>query len=124
MRVIALLIGSFLVSGLFVGLNSCKKETACIASIKCIDSVGNGVSNAYVMLYALVKSADGKRVDTADVRANGTSDADGMLKITFKLPATYDIYATKQLGAKKLTGLSVIKLEDGQTIEKTVTLHY
>lgn len=124
MKLIALALGIFLLSGFFVGMSSCKKDTACIASIKCIDSSGNSVSNAYVMLYALVKSADGKRIDTADIRANGYTDSDGELKFTFKLPAIYDIYASKYYGTKKFYSYSVIKLEEGQTIEKSVSMHY
>ncbi len=124
MKLIALALSIFLVSGFFMGLSSCQKDTSCIASIKCVDSAGNAVGNSYVMLYALVKSADGKRVDTADLRTNGTSDADGAIKFTFKLPAIYDIYATKYIGGKKFSGLSVIKLEEGQTVEKSVSMHY
>ncbi|MEI6020506.1 MAG: hypothetical protein WCR21_05200 [Bacteroidota bacterium] len=124
MKLIALALGIFLISGFFVGLSSCQKDTSCVASIKCVDSAGNVVGNTNLMLYALVKSADGKRIDTADLRTNGTTDADGAIKFTFKLPAIYDISATKYIGSKKFYGLSVIKLEEGQTVEKSVSMHY
>lgn len=114
----------FLMSGFFLGLGSCSKETACIASVRCIDSAGNGVSDVYVMLYALVKSADGKSIDTADIRTNGTTDAEGKVKFTFKLPAIYDINAVKYIGSKKFTANSVISLQEGQTVEKDVKMHY
>jgi hypothetical protein len=114
----------FLLSGFFFGLSSCQKDTTCVASIKCIDSAGNAVGDSYVMLYALVKSSDGKRVDTADLRTNGTADADGAITFKFKLPAIYDIYASKYISGKKFYGISVIKLEEGQTVEKSVSMHY
>ena len=124
MKLIATALSIFLVSGFFFGLGSCQKDTTCVASIKCVDSAGNGVGNSFVMLYALVKSADGKRVDTADLRTSGTTDADGAIKFNFKLPAIYDIYAVKYINGKKFYGPSVIKLEEGQTVEKSVTMHY
>jgi len=123
MKLFALGFGIFLMSGFFVGLSSCQKETTCIASIKCIDSVGNAVPEANVMLFALVKSADGKRIDTADIRTSGITNGDGEIKFTFRLPAIYDISATKMLGTKKLSGLSVIKLEEGQTVVKNVNMY-
>lgn len=122
MKPIVLLFAGFLVTCFVFTGTSCQKETDCKASVKCIDSVGNAVNNANVFLYALVKSPDGKTTYTADVTANGTTDAGGEAKFTFKLPAIYDIKATASVGTKTLQGISIIKLEEGKTVDKTVTM--
>jgi hypothetical protein len=124
MKIFSLCLSFFLVTALFISLGSCKKETNCIASVQCVDMAGNNVDNATVMLYALVISNDGKKVDTADVRTSGVTDSDGMVKFTFKLPATYDINAIKYIGGQKYNKLGVIKLEEGKTVTKTVTMPF
>lgn len=124
MKIFSLFLSFVLIVALFIGLGSCKKETSCVASIQCVDMAGNNVDNATVMLYALVISNDGKKVDTADVRTSGITDSDGMVKFTFKLPATYDINAIKYIGGQKYNKLSVIKLEEGKTVTKTVTMPF
>lgn len=122
MKALALLFTGFLLSGLLFNLSSCRKDTDCKATVKCIDSSGKAVNNANVLLYALVKSPDGKTTYTADVKANGNTDGDGTVKFTFKLPAIYDIKATLPLSTRTLTGIGIIKLEEGKTVEKTVTM--
>jgi hypothetical protein len=102
-------------------LASCQKETDCIAVVTCQDSLGNPVNNANVLLYAKVKNSAGVTY-TADITANSPSDASGQVHFTFKLPAIYDILATKTVGTKSITGIGIIKLEEGQTVEKTVSL--
>jgi hypothetical protein len=122
MKPIALLIAGFLLSGIFFTSTSCKKETDCKAVVKCIDSTGVPVNNAYVLLYALVKSNDGKTTYTADVKADGNTDSDGQVSFVFKLPAIYDIKATLAAGTRTMTGVGIIKLEEGKTVEKTVQM--
>lgn len=125
MKPILLLFSGFLITGLIFTNSSCQKETDCKATVRCIDSVGNAVANADVLLYALVKDPTdpkGTATHTADVKANGTTDGGGEVKFTFKLPAIYDIKATFAAGTKTMTGNSIIKLEEGKTVEKTVTM--
>jgi hypothetical protein len=100
---------------------SCQKETDCIAVVKCQDSLGNAVNAAEVLLYAKVKNSAGVTY-TADITATSPSDNAGEVRFTFKLPAIYDILATKTVGTKTMTGIGIIKLEEGQTVEKSVTL--
>ncbi len=122
MKPIVLLLSGFLISGLVFNISSCKKDTDCKAVVKCIDSTGNSVNNANVLLYAVVKSPDGKTSYTADVTASGNTDSGGEVRFTFKLPAIYDIKATLTSGSRTLTGVGIIKLEEGKTTDKTVTI--
>lgn len=122
MKPIVLLLSGFLISGLVFNFSACKKDTDCKAVVKCVDSVGNAVNNANVLLYAVVKSPDGKTSYTADVTANGNTDSGGEARFTFKLPAIYDIKATLAVGSRTLSGVGIIKLEEGKTTDKTVTM--
>lgn len=121
MKPLAIIFAGFLLSFLFVTNTSCKKKTDCIASVQCLDSIGNNWSGANVQLYAIVKTANNGTV-VADLKANGDSDGDGKVKFTFKLPAIYDIKATYKKGSRTYVGTGIIKLEEGQTTEKAVTL--
>ncbi|WP_317896618.1 hypothetical protein [Aurantibacillus circumpalustris] len=115
-----ILISAFVLTGV-----SCQKETDCKATIKCVDSLGSVVANARVQLYAVVKDPNdpkGIATFTADVKADGNTDGGGEVKFTFKLPAIYDIKATSTLGSKTYTGASIVKLEEGETVSKTVTI--
>jgi hypothetical protein len=123
MKPIVLLLTGFFLSCVVFNLTSCRKETDCKATITCLDSAGvNPVGGANVLLYATVKSADGKTTYTGDVTANGTADNDGVVKFTFKLPAIYDIRTTLTSGTKTLVGVGIIKLEEGKTVEKSVNM--
>lgn len=89
---------------------------------------GQPLQNAAVQLYANVKTANGGTV-VADLKANGVTDAGGMVSFLFKLPAIYDITATttavgtgSSATTSTLVGAGIIKLEEGKTVEKTVTL--
>jgi hypothetical protein len=101
---------------------SCHKDTKCTTLIKCIDSSGAAINAANVLLYAPVKSQDGKTTYTADITASGTTDQFGEVSFEFRLPAIYDIKATGMAGKKEVVGTGVVKLEEGKTVEKTVTL--
>ncbi|MBA3662976.1 MAG: hypothetical protein H0W61_02040 [Bacteroidetes bacterium] len=120
MKALIILVAGFFLSCFLLTGTSCQKNTDCKATINCVDSSGV-VSNANVLLYATIKTSKGGTV-TADLKANGTSDESGTVRFTFKLPAIYDIKATKIVGTRTLTGTGIIKLEEGKGTEKTVTL--
>jgi hypothetical protein len=125
MKQLAILFSGFLLSGLLFSVSSCKKETDCKARIKCIDSLGAVMPNANVLLYANVKDPNdpqGQNTYTADVKAEGVTDGGGVVQFTFKLPAIFDIRATKAIGTRTLVGSGLIKLEEGKTVEKVVTV--
>jgi hypothetical protein len=125
MKQLALLFSGFLLSSFLFTNTSCQKETDCKATVRCIDSTGALVGDAFVLLYAQVKDPSdptGATTNTADVKATGTTDAGGEVKFTFKLPAIFDIQATAALGTRTITGKSIIKLEEGKTVDKVVTL--
>jgi hypothetical protein len=119
-----------LVSGLFAFFltftnTSCQKDTDCKANVKCVDSIGRAFPNAKVLLYAQIKDPNDPKSQntyTADVKAEGTTDGGGEVQFVFKLPAILDIRATATVGTKTLVGNSIIKLEEGKTVEKTVTI--
>jgi hypothetical protein len=121
MKSIVIVLAGFIISCLVFTNTSCRKNTDCVAAINCVDSTGTSWSNANVQLYAVVKTASGGTV-IADVKANGPTDGDGRAKFTFKLPAIYDIRATAQSGTRTFKGSGIIKLEEGKTVEATVTL--
>ena len=125
MKQFVLLLSGFILSSfLFVG-TSCQKDTECKARVICHDSAGAAVSNASVLLYAVVKDPTdpkGQATYTADVKATGSSDASGQVSFVFKLPAIYDIRATTTVGTRTFVGTGIIKLEEGTSVEKTVTL--
>jgi hypothetical protein len=107
---------------------SCEKNTECKANIKCVNDAGQPLQNATVRLYANVKTSTGGTV-TADLKANGVTDAGGLVSFVFKLPAIYDITATTTAvgsGSAAITstivGNGIIKLEEGKTVDKSVTL--
>lgn len=102
---------------LYMTNTSCAKKTDCIANVYCNDSLGMPVNGADVRLFANVKTPQGGTV-TADLKANGLTDADGKVSFTFKLPAIYDIRAS----VATRTAASIIKLEEGKSVDKVVTI--
>jgi hypothetical protein len=110
-------------------ISSCQKNTDCKATVKCVDANGTAVANAAVQLFATVKTGTTGTV-VADVKANGVSDGAGNVSFVFKLPAIYDIVATTTAvntstfgpATMTITGNSIIKLEEGKSVDKTVTL--
>ncbi|MCW3076721.1 MAG: hypothetical protein JWO32_1330 [Bacteroidetes bacterium] len=121
MKPLFIIVTGFLFACLLLTGTSCQKNTDCKATVTCVDSTGVPVNNANVLLYATIKTAQGGTV-TADLKANGTTDAGGQVKFTFKLPAIYDIRATTVIATRTLTGTGIIKLEEGKGSDKTVTL--
>ena len=125
MKPLALVFSGFLISTLVISSFSCQKDTDCKAKVTCKDSLGAPYPNANVLLYAIVKDPNdpkGQATYTADVKATGVSDGAGETSFVFKLPAIYDIRATSVVGTRTLVGTGIIKLEEGKTVEKTVTL--
>ncbi len=109
-------------------LMSCTKNTDCKAMVKVVYADGSPVDGAAVKLYATVKTGAIATV-TADIKANGTTDGAGTVSFLFKLPAIYDIQASivsTSTGTAPVTatmvGVGIIKLEEGKTVEKTVTV--
>ncbi|MEO6304562.1 MAG: hypothetical protein ABIP51_15490, partial [Bacteroidia bacterium] len=98
MKPIAIIIAGFLISTFALTNTSCQKNTDCKATITCVDSLGIPVGNVAVLLYATIKTSSGGTV-TADLKANANTDDGGQVKFTFKLPAIYDIRATKILSS-------------------------
>jgi hypothetical protein len=105
----------------FLCVTSCKKNTDCTANILCNDSTGIGMSGATVYLYANVKTPNSGTI-TADLRATGITDGSGRVSFTFKLPAIYDVKAIKTTGTATMQGLSIIKLEEGKGVDKTLVV--
>lgn len=101
--------------------SSCEKNTDCKANITVTDSTGGGASNIPVLLFATVKTANNATV-TADLKAEGVTDGSGQVSFTFKLPAIYDIRATRSVGTKTYVATGIIKLEEGKGVDKTVSL--
>lgn len=121
MKLKGILIGFAIVGIGFLFNTSCKKNTDCVANIQCLDSTSAPMSDANVFIYANVKTTTGGTV-TADLKASAITDASGRVSFTFKLPAIYDIKATKTVGTTTMTGISIIKLEEGKTVEKVFTV--
>ena len=125
MKSLLLLFSGIIISLFIFTGTSCEKESDCKAVVKCIDSLGSAVVNAKVQLYAVVKDPNdpkGIATFTADVKAEGNTDGGGEVRFTFRLPAIYDIKATTKIGSKTYTGSSIIKLEEGESVSKTVTV--
>lgn len=125
MKSFLLLISGLVLTGILLTAPSCKKDTECKATVRCVDSVGAPVAGANVLLYAQVKDpTDPKGVATftGDIKASAVTDGGGEVKFTFKLPAILDIKATGNIGNKSILGQSIIKLEEGESVSKTVTL--
>ena len=110
---------SALVVGLFAIVlgTSCEKKTDCKLTVKVVDSVGMPIAGAAVKVYANVKTATGSSVE-ADLKADGVSDGSGNAAFTFKLPAILDVKAV----FKGKTGVGIVKLEEGKSVDKSVTI--
>lgn len=125
MKSLLFLLSTFLLLALTISGLSCQKETDCTAKVICLDSTGVAISGATVNLFAQVKDPNdpkGTNTFTADVKASGTTDESGQVSFVFELPAIFDIDASKVIGTKTYKETSIIKLEVGETVEKTLTL--
>lgn len=122
MKYFLFIITGLLLTTIMLTNMGCSKNTDCKATIAVVDSTGAIVSNAKVKLFANVKS--GSTTYVADVKAEGVTDDGGEVKFTFKLPAIFDISATKVQSSpsRTLTGTGIIKLEEGKGTTKQVTI--
>jgi hypothetical protein len=99
---------------------SCNKDKTCKVNVKCVNATtGAAVGGANVKLYAPVKTTSGGTV-VADVKAEGTTNSDGIVSFTFKLPAIFNIQAVK--ASDSLSGKGIVTLEEGKTVDATVQM--
>jgi hypothetical protein len=111
------LFSSLFLLSLLVLATSCNHDKSCKAVIKVVDTDGSTpVGDAKVELFATISTVSGPV--TADLKAEAITGSDGTAEFQFKLPAILDIRATK--GSKVGTG--IIKLEEKETVNKTVQL--
>jgi hypothetical protein len=118
---------------------SCNKPKPCKAIITVKDSAGIALQQGIsVKLFATVTTQTG--TTTADLTAEGTTDAKGQVEFTFKLPAIMDIRAEKPSCTSSLPstdntgqyipgvyckGRGIVKFEEkDEPNEKTVYLTY
>lgn len=93
---------------------SCNKPTDCKVIVTVQDSAGSPVSGATVKLYS--SNPPGQ------IEGTTTTDGSGNADFTFKLPAIFDIAATKTTTSGTKTGTGIIQLQIGQTVQATVTI--
>jgi len=97
-----------------VGTSSCKKDKICHGIVHVYDSAGIAVYNATVLLSAPTVHGD--------VTYTGTTDPTGQVLFEVKLPAIFDVTATKATYPGK-TGVGIIRLdEEGKTGEVNVNI--
>ena len=93
--------------------SSCKKDKTCRGKVRVLDTGGVVVGNAKVKLHA---SAVG-----GDVVYESTTDGTGYASFEVKLPAIFDVVATKPTLTG--TGNGVLRLDEpGKEAEVTVTI--
>ena len=115
--------------------NSCKKPEPCEALITVYDTTGTiPQPNVNVKLFATVTTSNGTAI--GDLKAEGTTDSEGKVSFTIKLPAVLDIDCTipnctiqpptfvngVYVAGKYCHGKGIIKLEEGKTSEKKIYL--
>ena len=115
MKTITLKISAFACLALLfvfaVTSSSCNKDKTCHGTVKVVDSAGVGVANANVLLSA--PSVGGQ------VTYKGVTDGSGNVNFEVKLPAIFDVTATKG----SMSGTGVIRLDEpGKSAEVTVTI--
>lgn len=108
------------------GLGACNKEKATKAEITVLDTAGAAVPGAYVKLFA--NPTNPLQADFSRLTMEGNTGSDG--KVTFDYS---DFYKRGQAGfavldilAKKdsLSGDGIIRIEEEQTNEETVTIAF
>ena len=116
MKTFTLRFSAFAVASLLVfaalSSSSCKKDKTCHGTVRVVDTANNPVGSATVKLSA--PSVNG------DVTYSSTTDGSGDATFEVKLPAIFDVTATK---ATVGTGTGVLRLDEpGKTNDVTVTL--
>ncbi len=95
---------------------SCKKDHTCTAHIKVVDHLGTPVAGATVVLYKTgITQYNGTPANVSDTKI---TDLNGETTHVFPNPSVLDI----SVSFNNRTSSEVIRLEEGKTIEKTVTL--
>ena len=94
---------------------SCKKDQTCHGKVHVNDTAGRPIANATVKLAA--PSVNG------DVVYSQLSDGSGEADFEVKLPAIFDVKATKATYPPGYVGTGVLRLDEpGKTGEVTVTI--
>ena len=97
-----------------VSISSCKKDQICHGIVHVYDTSGVVVNNANVLLAAPTVQGE--------VTYSGVTDASGQVLFEVKLPAIFDVTATKASYPGK-TGVGIIRLDEpGKTGEVTVII--
>jgi len=100
-----------MLSFVLVVVSSCKKDKTCHGKVTVVDITGTPVASAKVHLAA--PSVGG------DVVYDGITDGSGVASFEVKLPAIFDITATKA----PLFGTGIMRLdEEGKSTEVTVKI--
>jgi hypothetical protein len=109
--------GIFTLALILMGGISCKKEGDTIGIITVVDSSGNPVTSATVVLWqdTVVNPVTGAQ---ANVRQSKLTGSAGTAEFLFQLEAYLNVSVTK--GA--LTGEGFIRLQQGETVSMTVTI--
>ncbi|MFL5764935.1 MAG: hypothetical protein ACJ77K_13410 [Bacteroidia bacterium] len=103
----------FLVASVSTG---CKKDKTCHGKVKVVDTNGVAVGSANVKLSA--PSVNG------DVVYQSTTDGSGEVTFDVKLPAIFDVYATKpSVYPLPMAGVGVLRLDEpGKSDDVTVKI--
>ena len=105
-----------------LGNFSCKEEDlTCTAVIKVVRSIGGPAPSARVVITSNYGATQPDSLDESLLPPDNTkiTDANGEVTYTFKYPAILDIQVTHiSYGSAE----DLIKLEEGKTVNKTVTL--
>jgi hypothetical protein len=96
--------------------SSCKKDKTCHGRVYVIDTTGKPVADAKVRLSAENAQPSG------EITYDASTDGSGYAEFEVKLPAIFDVTATKSSYPGKV-GTGVLRVDEpGKTGEVTVTL--
>jgi len=94
---------------------SCNKDKTCHGTVTVVDTTSAKVAGATVLLAA--PSVGGQ------ITYTGTTDGTGVVNFDVKLPAIFDVTATKT-GSPTKTGTGIIRLDEaGKSNSVTITVH-
>lgn len=96
--------------------SSCKKDKTCYGRVTVVDTAGKPISDAKVNLSANTATV------TGDVTYDALTNGSGVAEFEVKLPAIFDVKATKSSYPGRV-GTGVLRVDEpGKTGEVTVTL--